>query len=277
MASDGGDGSTVKTVHDLGLTEAFRALRRQWWLVLGVTIAVAAVAFGLSLIQEKTYTASATLYARIAPSVVLVNGPQRDIEGNKSIFVSPRPEPGRESVTGARLASLDEVSDRTAERIGGEVSGDEIKSKVEVKPLLNTDLFRIQVTDRSPEFAAKLANALAREYIEFRYEADVAKVKRAARLVERGLGASHEDRPSAQFLRSRRQQLGMLENITALQTGNLDLVETAKVPSSPSSPKPARNGVLGLALGLLLGIALGLARDRIQARPARTNGTEAMG
>ena len=254
----------MKSVHDLGLVEALRALRRQLWLVLGVAVAVAAVAVGLSLLQEKEYTASATVYSRNSASVVLVRGPKR---GYRTEFIAPRADPGREAASSTRLASLDVVSDGIAKRIGGGLSGEEISTMVDVRPVLESDVLEFEATARRPRHAAELANAFAREYIDFRTEMDTAKVERGTRLVERELrGIPATRRLAANSLRSKQYLKRAMEIVTSLQSGNIELVETAKPPSSPSSPKPARNGLLGLALGLLLGVTIGLIRARISAR-----------
>jgi uncharacterized protein involved in exopolysaccharide biosynthesis len=259
MASDG---RTTKALHDLGLVEALRTLRRQVWLVLGVAAAVATIAVVLSLLQDKEYTASATVYSRSSAQVVLVRAPKQ----YNSALIAPRFDAGREAVSSTRLASLDVVARRTAQRIGGGLSGEELSGMLDVRPILESDLIELQATASSPRLAAEYANAFAREYIEFRYEGDESKVRRATRLVTRQLRGIPESRLSARALRSRRQHLQILNIVAALQTGNLEFVGSAKPPSSPSSPKPARNGFFGLVLGLLLGLTLGLIRDRIGAR-----------
>ena len=42
--------------------------------------------------------------------------------------------------------------------------------------------------------------------------------------------------------------------IAALQTGNAEFVAPATEPTSPTSPKPARNAILGALLGLVAGL-----------------------
>jgi len=253
----------VKSVHDLGLVEALRALRRQLWLVLGVAAAVTAVAVVLSLLQDDEYTASATVHSRNLASVVVVRGGP---ESFRTLLVAPRPDAGREVVSTARLASLDVVTDRTAERIGRGLSGEELSGMLDVRPILESDLVEFQATAARPRLAAEFANAFAREYIEFRHQDDRSKVRRATRLVKRQLSGIPRSRLTGRALRSRRKVHRNLEIVAALQSGNLKLVDRAKPPSIPSSPKPARNGLLGLGLGLLLGVTLGLIRDRIGAR-----------
>jgi uncharacterized protein involved in exopolysaccharide biosynthesis len=251
----------VTNVHDLGLAEALRALRREAWVVLGVTAAVGAVAILFSLLQGKEYTASATVYSRDSASVVLLRGPKRNYRVE---FVAPRQDPGREAVSSTRLASLDIISHRIAKRIGGGLSAEAISDMIDVRPVLESDVLEFQATARTPRLAAELANVFAHTYIGFRTEADFNKVKRGARLIERELRGIPARRLAGRGLRSRAYQLRTLEIITSLQSGNLEFVEKAKPPSSPSSPSPARSGLIGLGLGLLLGIAFGLIRDRIR-------------
>jgi capsular exopolysaccharide synthesis family protein len=51
--------------------------------------------------------------------------------------------------------------------------------------------------------------------------------------------------------------------LASLQTGNAELVQPAELPTSPSSPKPLRNGLIGALLGLLLGIGLAFLFERL--------------
>jgi polysaccharide biosynthesis transport protein len=264
MATDGREGSKLKSVHDLGLVEAFGALRRQLWLVIGIAAAVAVVATVLSLMKDDEYTATATVFARNSSSVVVVRAPKH--YNYKTALIAPRPDAGREVVSGVEVASLDVVTDRTAKLIGGGVSGEELSDKLEVSPVLESDLLEFQATAAKPRLAAEYANAFARAYIGFRRDKDRSKVRSATRAVKRGLRGIPASRLAARDLRLRRQQLGTLNIIAALQSGNTEFVERAKPPSTPSSPQPARNAVLGVALGLLLGITVALMRGRLGGR-----------
>src|SRR3954452_6104029 len=113
--------------------------------------------------------------------------------------------------------------------------------------------------------AATMANTFANEYIAFRREADRRKIGVARQPLRRQLRDLSRKERSGPLGRSLRARLTQLNVLASLQTGNAELVQPALAPGAPSSPKIARNGVLGLVLGLILGaglVALAEALDR---------------
>ncbi len=74
----------------------------------------------------------------------------------------------------------------------------------------------------------------------------------------RELSPSEQEGSAGQSLR---REVSRLQALEAIQTGNAELVQTAKVPSDPSSPKTKRNVVLGGIVGLVLGIGLALLTE----------------
>src|SRR4029079_18122661 len=66
--------------------------------------------------------------------------------------------------------------------------------------------------------------------------------------------------------RSLQARSNQLDVMAALQTGDAELVQSAAVPRSPSSPSTKRNGVLGVLLGLLVGVGLAFAAARFDRR-----------
>ena len=60
------------------------------------------------------------------------------------------------------------------------------------------------------------------------------------------------------------QQLDRVELATGIRrSGNLSVLNPASVPKEPISPKPLRNGAMGLVLGLLLGCGAAFAREHL--------------
>jgi capsular exopolysaccharide synthesis family protein len=238
------------------LRTLLRVLRRRSPLI--VLCLVGAVAAGLivSLTQEKQYSAEASLLFRDP-------GFDQRLFGSSSF--QPSQDPTREAATNVRLASLDVVADRTAKGIGG-LDGDDVSRMVDVESDGESDVVAITATDHDPELAAKVANSFARNYIDFRREADQAKVENAQNLVESEYEQLAPAEKSGEEGRSLQQQISRLKTLQALQTGNAELVQTASPPTSPSSPKPVRNTLLAGFLGLLLGLGLALLYESIDRR-----------
>lgn len=234
-----------------------RAIGRRWLLVLACAVIVPGVALGLTLTQEKKYSASASL---------LFRDPGFDTTLFGSDFFAPTLDPAREGQTNAELVSLEVISRRTAEELGGGLTAKDVESKVEVQPGSDADVIAVEATDPDPDEAARIANTYANEYVDFRREADREKVENARGLVQDeidSLPADEEAGPRGKLLRDRVSELRVL---SALQTGNAELVQEANPPSQPSSPRPKRNTAIGLVLGLVLGAGLAIFLDRVDRR-----------
>ncbi|HEX2071121.1 MAG TPA: polysaccharide biosynthesis tyrosine autokinase [Thermoleophilaceae bacterium] len=232
--------------------------RRNLRLLLVCLLVVPAVALIYSLAQDKEYTASASL---------LFRDPGLDDALLGDAVFDQDDDPERTAATNLRLVSLRQISGRTAEALPGSgLTADEIADKVTVSPQGESDLIAVEAVDGSPQVAARLANTFANEYIEFRRDADRAKIAEAEALVNEQLqrlgpeGAATAD--GAQLEQRARE----LEIMASLQTGNAELVQPAEPPSSASSPKPARNLALGLLLGIFLGGSLTFLREQLDRR-----------
>jgi polysaccharide biosynthesis transport protein len=238
-------------VHTSDLERLFRTLRRRRRLIALCTLGVAASAIFFSLLQQKEYSAKAALLFR-DPGL-----DQTLFQSNSAPMVNPQ----RQGATNERLVSQPEVATRTATGFGNGVTPGEVQSKIEVAAEGQSDVISVTATDHDPGFAATLANAYANEFIGLRKEADQGVIRNAQTLVAGRLkDLNTKDRRA---LQGRSDDLKIL---AALQTGKAELVQQASVPSSPSSPKPVRNGMLGLILGLLLGLGLAFLVERLDRR-----------
>lgn len=232
-------------------------LRNRWGLILACFVATTAAAFGFSLTQPKEYSASASLLFRDPGYAQALYG---------TAILSTNPDPAREAATNVKLVSLGAVANRTAAALGGGLTGSEVKGKVGIAQEGEADVVSVTATDPRPRRARRLANAFARQFIAFRTEADREKLRDAQRLAERQfdeLSLAEKAGPRGEALSSAAERLGVL---ASLQTGNAELVEPAATPSSPSSPRTARNTALGALIGLLLGIGLAFLLERLNRR-----------
>ena len=241
---------------ELDTRRILAGLFRRAPLIVACTLLTAAAALVFSLVQTKQYTADASLLFRDP-------GFDQQIFGSSNFDA---PDPTREAATNLKLVSLKAVADRTAASLGGGVSGDEVSNKVSVQSEGQADVVSINATDPDPEFAATLANAFARNYIIFRREADQRKVQQARALVTADFNRLSPAEQLSSEGQSLQRQISRLATLQALQTGNAELVQRATVPSSPSTPKPVRNTILGWFLGLLFGLGLAFALERLDRR-----------
>ena len=232
------------------------ALRHRAGLILACTIVAAITAGGVSSLQEKQYTASATLLFR---DPALAN----DLFGGSAF--SPSVDPNRQAATNILLVELGAVSDLTAKALGRttdekakELTSEDVSAMVSAAAAGDSDLVQVDATTTDPELSALVANTFTRQFIAFRAKADRSKLKVAKRLAEREynrLSPAQQLGPSGESLSKTAKRLGV---IASLQTGNAEFVQPAATPTSPSSPKPLRNGLLGALLGMVFGFGVRL-------------------
>lgn len=248
--SEAGRGGTLQRVIPI--------IRRNLGLILLCVVLAPTAALALSLLQSKEYTASSSL---------LFRDPGLDTKFTGTPFFREGEDEARLAATNLRLVSLDSIATLTARRIGNPgFTREDVSKAVDVAAEGTSDVVTISATDTDPKFAATLANTFAREYVLFRRDRDRAKVREALTLVQRRLNAMTAEEQAGRAGQELQDSARQLELIAALQTGNAEVVQRARPPTTASSPKPVRSVALGLVLGLLLAVALTLIREQLDRR-----------
>lgn len=243
------------------LRDYLRVIRAQRWLILLFVLAFGAAAFAYSARQDEQYEAEASVaYKEPTEALDLVGG---------STF--PRQAPDTRAAINAELITRSEVARRVREALGLNVSVEALQGAVNARAEARTNLVVLQARAGSAEFAARLANEFARQGIAVANEeqrdrvADAeASVRRSLRDAERS--ARRRDVPLSDFTRA-----AFIDRITRLQAltdfgESAEVTKLAEVPSTPVSPKPVRNTVLGVILGLTLGLLAAFIRDSLDVR-----------
>jgi capsular polysaccharide biosynthesis protein len=144
----------------------------------------------------------------------------------------------------ARIATSRTAAERVSLALNKRFTSGEIGSKLRATPQPNTLLIDVTATDRKPEAARDIADAGGKVLSAYVTE------------LEAGREGAIEAR----------------------------VIDAARLPTSPSSPKASRNLAVGLLLGLVVGVGLALALDsssaddsssRLAGAPLRYNLSEA--
>ena len=246
-----------RTPYVPAIVAVLRVFRRRWPVLLLCVVLVPAAAVAYSKRQEKEYTASAALLFRDPGFAQALFG---------SSVLSPSTDPARDAATDVRLVSQRVVADATAKALGGGLTGADVAQMVSVSSEDQSDVVSISARDQNPQQAAQIANTYARQFILLRQAADRAKLGQGEALLEqdyRRLSPAERAGPRGRGLQD---QLDKLQTLASVQTGNAELTQEAVVPTTPSSPKTARNAILGGVLGLLLGIGAAILFERLDRR-----------
>jgi polysaccharide biosynthesis transport protein len=260
---------------EFGTEPSFRAYlqilrRRKWWVGFAAALGLAA-SLAFSLTAHKEYSATAQLLVQpfVDASGVGVTQPQpvtqTDVETELQLVASA---PVQQAVR-ARLNSAPPIS---ASEVG------------------QTNVMAITATSGMPSQAALIANAYATAFVQYQQsvaERSLATAEAQLRSQINSLSLQlkpfrgNTTSPEASALLNQqavlKEQLAQMQVSGAVNTGNVVLVTPAQTPTSPSSPKPARDALLGLAAGLALGLGAAFLRDSLDDKLSSKEAAEQAG
>lgn len=192
------------------LSQVGRALRERWWLVLAPIFIAVAVSLGSNLLQSPTYTATTQLF------VATTNAANPTDVYTGSQFSQGRVSSYIEILQGPAIA------ERVAKKLGLRESSATLQDNIAASAVADTVLINVSVSDAQPREAARLAQAVAADFISY-----------------------------VDALEARNDSTGSPVHVSQTYA--------PAVPSSPSAPSPTRDAALAAVLGLLLGVALAIA------------------
>lgn len=247
---------TAERLETVELGDYLRVIRERMWIIILAVVIVVVAALAVSLLATPRYRASSQLLYKVSNLDVTLFGSRvfevRDLN--------------RELQTGAGMVRLNVVADAVARELGSSRTAEQLLEMMEVRPDGQTNLIDITVSSIYPEEAAQIADAFARKFVEFRRDADRMAVAEARDLVNKEISTLTSTEAVSERGLMLRDKLQELEILESMQTGGYEIVQPAIVPTSPYSPQPMRNGILGLAVGLVLGIGLAFLLEYLDRR-----------
>ncbi|WZL71505.1 Wzz/FepE/Etk N-terminal domain-containing protein [Clostridiaceae bacterium 35-E11] len=141
---------------EVEVKEYFFILRKKARIIFLMTILSVTVSGIFSLfILKPTYQTFTTLM------VGKLKGDERTIEYNDILLNQ------KLVMTYGEIAKSRVVSNEVIKNLGLDMTHKDLSKKVEVKLVSDTQIFKIEVTDKDPEFAAALTNGIAQVFIEY--------------------------------------------------------------------------------------------------------------
>lgn len=236
-------------VPEQALGPYLRAVRRNWLLVVGITLMAFAVAAATTLPKAPTYEASATIL--VSP----VAGNEQNLI-NLGVVVETG-EPVRTVQTAAALVDSLPAAQAVAARLGNGWTAGRVQSAVSVSPLGESEVLNVTAQSDSGVGAARLANAFAQAAVAYRgtivqrnIHAQLNELN--ARLKEAsGEGGGLADVSLAQQLATRIAALR-----AASVSGGDPTLSVAELATPTTSPSGAPHWLI-LLLSVIAGLAIG--------------------
>lgn len=203
----------------MDLQDYIRILHKNWILIVTSVLVGIGLGAAASLTTAPTYQASTQLYV----SVRTESGATSDLTQGSTF--------ARQIVTSyVSIVPTAIVLEPAIEELGLDITSGQLASRVSASSPLNTVLLDITVSDRDPQLAADIANAVGRSI------ADVAQTT---------LDSSSDDSGSPVVLTT---------------------VQPAVTPGSPVSPRVPMNLMIGAILGLAVGLGIAVLRTVLDTR-----------
>jgi succinoglycan biosynthesis transport protein ExoP len=263
LPNNAGNNSTVPSHSDedgseRDLRHYLHVLRRHARVIAGMTILVTLLALIFSVLQSNVYRASAQVLLNRQNLPAALTG--RTVDGTVS------EDPARVAMTQAALARSPAVAARAVKtaRVAG-ASSEGLLLSSSVKPNPTADILVFSVDNGNARDAAKLADAYALAYRDYKLQLDSNALQRARNELNARLAKlrEHGDHSSVLYraIVSSEQQLHTMQ---LLQSE--DSVLSTQSAGSQIKPTPKRNALLGFGFGLLLGCGAAFLFEALDKR-----------
>lgn len=260
---------------ELGSAPTLRAYltvlrRRKWWVVSFAILGLGA-SLALSLREAKQYSATAQLLVQSSGQSV-------------NLGSTTQPVTTTDVQTDLQLATSAPVLKAVRAKLGSAPA-------ISASEVAQTNVIALTAVSRSPARAALIANTYAQAFVAQTRSVALSNLTAAQAQLQSQIDSlvhqikDLQDKPNAvtQVTALANQEAVLKEQVAQLQingaaaTSGVEFVTPAQPPSSPSSPKPVQDALLGLAAGLLLGLGAAFLLDSLDDAVASKEAAEQTG
>jgi succinoglycan biosynthesis transport protein ExoP len=240
----------------MSLSDLLVVLRRRKLIIATAFVLVPIVAVVMSARKPDLYAATAQALVQQQNTAAALAG----------IPATGNQDPSRYGATQKFLARSPNLAKQVVKNAHVGVTPGQFFAMSSVDASQTADVLTFTVTSKDPLLAQKLVDAYAQGFVNYRRSIDTREIEKARKQVASQLESLRKTGKSATdiytTLSAREQQL---ETIEALQKSNAVFARPAN-GAAHVSPRPKRDGLLGLGLGLVLGIALAFLREATDTR-----------
>jgi Mrp family chromosome partitioning ATPase/capsular polysaccharide biosynthesis protein len=231
-------------------------LRRRWWIVALVALAISALVYLHYRGSAPTYTASTTVY--VQPSSL-----DSTLVGGIGFADAERTVKNQ-----ARLLQTPAVANEVARELDYEGDPRGLLSLVTATPAEDSDFVQIDATAFDPKFAADIANGFADGFVRLGRRRVGNDAERARERIEDELSQLEPTTDNRTVRRDLQQRLATIALVEAVPTQAARQVDHAVPPPQASAPAPLQNAIFAGLLGLMLGVVLVYGLEALDRRMA---------
>ena len=209
-------------------------LRARWWLALLVLAVTVGTTVGVSLVLPKRYTATATVVVDLKPdpvSAMMTGGMASPAFMATQVDVIQSERVAQRVVRNLKLTENPQIREQWQEATKGEGSievwlGQTFQKSMDVKPSRESSVIAVSYKAPDPKFAAALANAFVRAYLDTSLELRVDPAKQYSEFFDTRAKESRETFERAQSkLSAFQKEKGIIANDERLDIENARLNE----------------------------------------------------
>lgn len=231
-------------------------LRRGRWWVAAFSLLGLGISLALSLTATKQYSATAQLLVQSTGNVNLSAG------ADQTLITAA------EVQTELQLVMSAQVQSDVRKELGSTPG-------VSAAQVGQTNVIAVTAVSPDPALAAKIANTYSQAFVDWSTATAISNLSVAENQLNsqiKAIGKEIDRMPSSTSAQASalsnqqavlKGQLAQLQVVGATASTGLELVTPATVPTSPSSPKPSQDALLGILAGLALGVGAAFLRDSL--------------